>query len=55
MADTPRIAQLLGDGARWGLNLRYEVQAAPEGLAQAFLIGEDFIGSDACEFLVIRR
>jgi len=44
--DTPRFAQLLGDGARWGLNLRYAVQPAPEGLAQAFLIGRDFVGRD---------
>ncbi len=44
--DTPRFAQLLGDGARWGLNLSYAVQPAPEGLAQAFVIGRDFIGAD---------
>src|SRR5574340_417868 len=44
--DTPRFEQLLGDGAQWGLNIRYAVQAAPEGLAQAFLIGSDFIGND---------
>ena len=43
--DTPRFAQLLGDGARWGLNLRYAVQPAPEGLAQAFIIGRDFVGN----------
>jgi len=45
--DTPRFAQLLGDGARWGLNLSYAVQPAPSGLAQAFTIGRDFIGRDA--------
>lgn len=43
--DTPRFAQLLGDGQQWGLNLSYAVQPSPDGLAQAFLIGADFIGS----------
>jgi glucose-1-phosphate thymidylyltransferase len=42
--DTPRFQQLLGDGARWGLNLSYAEQASPDGLAQAFLIGEQFLG-----------
>jgi glucose-1-phosphate thymidylyltransferase len=42
--DTPRFAQLLGDGAPWGLNLSYAVQPSPDGLAQAFIIGRDFIG-----------
>jgi glucose-1-phosphate thymidylyltransferase len=42
--DTPRFEQLLGDGARWGIDLRYAVQPSPDGLAQAFLIGEQFLG-----------
>ena len=44
--DTPRFEQLLGDGNDWGLNLQYAVQASPDGLAQAFIIGKDFIGND---------
>ncbi|WP_259757901.1 glucose-1-phosphate thymidylyltransferase RfbA [Pseudomonas sp. GCEP-101] len=44
--DTPRFQQLLGDGRRWGLELQYAVQQTPEGLAQAFLIGEDFLADN---------
>ena len=45
--DTPRFEELLGDGDKWGIRLRYEVQPRPEGLAQAFLIGRKFIGKDS--------
>ncbi|WP_313463233.1 glucose-1-phosphate thymidylyltransferase RfbA [Pseudomonas nitroreducens] len=50
--DTPRFEQLLGDGSRWGLNLQYAIQPSPDGLAQAFLIGEQFIGNDPCALVL---
>src|SRR3954463_8907702 len=50
--DTPRFEQLLGDGSRWGINLSYAVQPRPDGLAQAFIIGRDFLG-DSTSALVL--
>jgi glucose-1-phosphate thymidylyltransferase len=50
--DTGRFADLLGSGDQWGLNLTYAVQPSPDGLAQAFLIGRDFIGGDACSLVL---
>jgi glucose-1-phosphate thymidylyltransferase len=50
--DTPRFEQLLGDGSEWGLNLQYAVQPSPDGLAQAFIIGKDFIGGDSAALVL---
>ena len=50
--DTPRIRQLLGDGSQFGMELSYAVQDKPEGLAQAFTIGREFIGDDACAMVL---
>lgn len=50
--DTPRFQELLGDGRQFGINLSYAVQPSPDGLAQAFLIGEDFIGNDTCAMVL---
>jgi glucose-1-phosphate thymidylyltransferase len=50
--DTPRFEQLLGDGSLWGMNLSYAVQPTPDGLAQAFIIGTDFIGNDPCALVL---
>jgi len=50
--DTPRFVELLGDGSRWGINLSYAVQPSPDGLAQAFLIGRDFIGEDTSALIL---
>ena len=50
--DTPRFEELLGDGSSFGINLSYAVQPSPDGLAQAFLIGEEFIGNDTCAMVL---
>lgn len=50
--DTPRFQHLLGDGRQFGLSLSYKVQLSPDGLAQAFLLGEEFIGDDACAMVL---
>jgi glucose-1-phosphate thymidylyltransferase len=50
--DTPRFEHLLGDGSQFGIRLEYKVQPSPDGLAQAFLLGEEFIGDDACAMVL---
>src|SRR5581483_1801314 len=50
--DVPRFQQLLGDGARFGVNFKYVVQPRPEGIAQAFIVGQDFIGSSCCALVL---
>ena len=50
--DTPRFEELLGDGSKFGIDLSYAVQPSPDGLAQSFIIGEDFIGDDTCAMVL---
>ncbi|PSM56705.1 glucose-1-phosphate thymidylyltransferase [Clostridium diolis] len=50
--DLPNFEKLLGDGSRYGINLSYKVQPSPDGLAQAFILGEEFIGSDSCAMIL---
>lgn len=50
--DTPRFEELLGDGSQFGIKLQYKVQPSPDGLAQAFILGEEFIGDDACAMVL---
>ena len=50
--DTPRFNELLGDGRKWGINLSYEKQPSPDGLAQAFIIGRNFVGKEPCALVL---
>ena len=50
--DTPRFEALLGDGSQYGIHLQYKVQPSPDGLAQAFILGEEFIGDDCCAMIL---
>nr|WP_202987409.1 glucose-1-phosphate thymidylyltransferase RfbA [Mixta mediterraneensis] len=50
--DTPRFESLLGNGSQWGINIQYKVQESPDGLAQAFILGEEFIGNDTCALIL---
>jgi len=50
--DLPRMEQLLGDGSKFGINISYKIQPSPDGLAQAFILGEEFIGDDACAMIL---
>lgn len=50
--DRPQFERLLGDGAQWGLNITYKEQPSPDGLAQAFILGAEFLGDDNCAFIL---